>query len=279
MKNKGFTIIELVLSVFILTTLFSIAFLSYQNIKRTFLLKTTTQRVISVIETAKERSESSLNNSQHGVRIESSQLILFEGPSYADASLKENFTISKELSLEGNFVGYPDIIFEKVTGKTKNIGSIKVLYNKNPSYFKLIKINSFGNAYLDIPQPEQFNTRVVDTRHVHFTYYADITKATTLSLEFPGYFTKNINFSDYYNASKNEFDWSGVVNVGGENQVLRISTHLISPTSAVFSLERDLRYNTKALSINLDSENLINYDASGNVTKGLSANVSDPIIQ
>ncbi len=181
--------------------------------------------------------------------------------------------------MSGEFIGYPDILFDKVDGKTQNVGNIKIIYKDDPSYFKLVKINSYGMAYIDVTQPPQNNTRIVDSRHVHFTYYADIRNATTLSLDFPGYFTQNINFADYYNAPKNEFDWSGTINVGGEDQVLRISTHSITPTSAIFSVERDLRYNTKALSINLDGENLINYDVSGNVTKGLSANVSNPEIQ
>jgi hypothetical protein len=124
-----------------------------------------------------------------------------------------------------------------------------------------------------------------DSRHVHFNYNANAQDALTLHLIFPDYPADNydIDFQANLNPDRTEFFWEGTVLVGPTGQKteqkLKIHTHSLSSSAAQFCIHRDRRFNDKALRIDLDNENLINYSAGGEVTQGTSAYVSEPELQ
>jgi len=113
-----------------------------------------------------------------------------------------------------------------------------------------------------------------------------ISTSETLALDF-GSTTENLLFSDYM--SGGQFDWSGDVVVDGETQTMRIHTHQFNsgiPNTTVFSIHRDRRFNTKAVTIELndsptdpDLGTLIQYDAAGVTTPGTSIYASGPVQQ
>ncbi len=82
---------------------------------------------------------------------------------------------------------------------------------------------------------------------------------------------KAINFQTYLNTAQTEFSWEGTVTVGSETQKIKVHTHSLTNNAALFCIHRDGRDNTKAVSINLDGQNLVNYTAAGTVTSGSSA--------
>lgn len=280
--KNGFTLIEIIVAIAILTILFSVSILYYSTASESAKLSTASQDIISNIKLAKDRTVASLASSSYGMHFENSQYVMFRGTSYSASDPNNIFyalPVGMEIaniSLEGGGV---DIIFDRITGKVGNNGSIDVRVASDISKLKTISIPVSGEAAVVSQTLAPTGTRVADSRHIHFTYSQDATNTTNLVLDFPGYTTSNIAFQDYLNVGKTAFDWSGTISVGGENQTLRILTHSLNTSVADFSITRDLRYNTKALNISLDGQNLVNYDASGNVTQGSSVNVSAPQIQ
>lgn len=280
--KNGFTLIEIIVAIAILTILFSVSILYYSTSSESAKLSTASQDIISNIKLAKDRTVASLASSSYGMHFENSQYVMFRGTSYSALDPNNIFyalPVGMEIaniSLEGGGV---DIIFDRITGKVGNNGSIDVRVASDISKSKTISIPVSGEAAVVSQVLSPTGTRMADSRHIHFTYSQDATNTTNLVLDFPGYTTSNIAFQDYLNAGKTVFDWSGTISVGGENQTLRILTHSLNTSVADFSITRDLRYNTKALNISLDGQNLVNYDASGNVTQGSSVNVSAPQIQ
>ena len=91
--------------------------------------------------------------------------------------------------------------------------------------------------------------------------------------------TETIDYQSYLNADKTEFNWEEILIVGGINQKLKIHSHELSDTQTLFCIHRDRRYNTKALNISLDGQNLINYNVDGGVSQGSSFWVDSPSLQ
>lgn len=280
-SKNGFTLIELLISIAVLSIIGTSIFLGYGTISRNAELKTSTFKVVDVLNLARTRTLASLGASQYGVHFEQTQYALFKGSVYSAADPDTIFYPLASSVEIGNITlvgGAEDVVFERLTGKTAQTGTVRVQLVSDPGKFKTISIIGSGRA--DIAAATALppsGTRVTDSRHAHFTYNQNISPAITLALDFPGYTSQNIDFQSYY--SGGVFDWSGTVSVGGVDQVLRIHTHSADPSSAVFSVTRDRRYNDKALTISLDGQELLAYAAGGDAALGSSVLVSDLSLQ
>ncbi len=279
--RAGFTLIELIVSISILAILSAGIILWYSALAQGSELKTAAFKILDVLNLAHTRTIASLATSSYGVHFETSQYVLFKGTVYnvADSNnifypLPSTLQIAN-ISLAG---AGTNIVFDRLTGKTSQSGSVDVQLIADVTRSKIITILSSGRS--DIIERAQVpsGTRIADTRHAHFTYGASINSITNLVLYFPNdTVTQNINFSTYY--SGGVFDWSGTVTVAGSPQVLRVHTHANTGSSADFSVTRDMRYNAKAVQISLDAQNLINYAANGTATQGTSLWVTAPQAQ
>lgn len=280
-KERGFTLIELLISVAVLGLISAVVILGYSAVSKGSDLKTAAFKILDVLNLAHTRTVASLATSSYGVHFEPSQYVLFKGTAYDVADPNNIFyplpsTLQiANITLAGAGV---DVVFDRLTGKTSQNGSLVVRFINDSTRSKTITILSSGRSDIIETAQTPAGTRVTDTRHVHFTYGASIASVTNLVLNFPDdVVTENIPFASYYSGSA--FDWSGTVTVAGVNQTLRVHTHADTGSSADFSVTRDMRYNTKALQISLDTQNLVNYAANGAVTQGTSLWVTAPQIQ
>ena len=272
-ESRGFTFIELLVVIGMIAVLASGALIAYRAASGGIELKTNAFKIVDVLNLARQRTIASLGSSEYGVHFEASQFVLFKGADYSALdpdnifyALPDALEIA-DVSLAG---GGSEVVFDRITGKTVQSGSLKARLVSDIGKFKTINILSSGRADISSDALAPAGTRVSDSRHVHFTYGQSISGTGSLVLNFPDdAVTENINFATYY--SGGVFDWSGTINVGGSNQVLRIHTHANSGLSADFSVTRDLRYNTvnKRLKIYLDAVNLVNYETDGTtITSG-----------
>lgn len=282
-KEKGFTIIELLVSLSVLAILSAGIIVGYNSVSQSSQLKTNTFKVLDVLNLARTRTLASLATSSYGVHFETSQYVLFKGTTYSAMDSNNIFYVLPtvlqitNINLSGAGV---DVVFDRLTGKTSQSGSLVVELIADPTKFKTITILSSGRSDIIESVQTPLGTRITDTRHVHFTYGASIESTVNLVLNFPGYFSQNISFPSYYTGgSTGSFSWAGTISVGGTDQILEIHTHANTGSSADFSITRDLRYNNKALQISLDAQNLVNYAVDGTVSQGASLWVSAPQIQ
>lgn len=276
-SKNGFTLVELLISIAVLSIISTSMFLAYQTISRNAELKTATFKAVDVLNLARTRTLASLGASSYGVHFEQTQYALFKGTAY---SAMDPDTIFYPLPspVEINTIalsgGAVDVVFERLTGKTAQTGTVRLELASDSTKFKTISIIASGRA--DIAATTALppsGTRITDSRHTHFTYNQNIAPAATLTIDFPGYTSQNVDFQAYY--SGGVFDWSGVVIVGGVDQALRVHTHSADASSAVFSVTRDRRYNDKAVTLSLDGQELLAYAAGGTVALGSSVLVSD----
>ena len=281
-RHNGFTLIELLITIAVLAILAASVFVSYQGASARFELKTQSFKTLDVLNLARTRTVGSLESSNYGVHFETTQYVLFKGTSYS-ASDPNNVVYALPSTVEISNItlagGGADAVFDRLSGKTSQSGTFRMRLVSDTSKYKTIEILASGRS--DIPEGTlpPAGTRVSDTRHVHFTYSQNVQSAATLTLTFPtgGPLVQNINFQTYL--SGGVFDWSGTVTVSGSPQVLRVHTHAIGGSSADFSVTRDLRYNTAAVQISLDGDNMVNYAANGAVSQGSSIWVSAPVTQ
>lgn len=243
-------------------------------------LKTAAFKVVDALQFAHTRTIASLASSQYGVHFEQTQYVLFRGATY-NASDPDNIVYALPARVEiANIAltgGGSDAVFDRITGKTLQNGTLDVRLIDDPSKFKTVEVAVSGRADISSGALPPAGTRISDTRHVHFTYAQGIQSGVTLTLNFPGFLAQNIDFQSYWDGTV--FDWSGTVTVNGSNQVLRVHTHATTGSSADFSVTRDMRYNNAALEISLDGQNLVNYAVDGTATQGTSLWVSAPTAQ
>ncbi len=270
----GFTLIEILITFAVFAILGTIVFSAFSRFRASTELDAAVRQTLSVVRLAQSKTLAAEGNSQHGVRFESDRITLFPGASFTQAPTNEVATFSllvqiTNISLAG---GGPDLIFDRLTGRAPQSGSITLASVSDPSRTRVITIDSSGQVRAEAATLLPGNTRVTDTRHVNFQLGWSIQSATTLRLQFsnpPNPDTiQDIAMADYFNAGKTIFDWQGTVAVGGSDQTLHIHTVALSVGDTTLSIDRDRRTNTKALIILIDGKEISRYDAEGGVTAG-----------
>lgn len=279
---RGFTLIELLVAIAVLAILSVSLFIGYRSVSGNFEVKTSAFKILDALNLARTRTVSSLGASSYGVYFEPTQFTLFKGTSYVLGDPNNIMYLLPATAEIANIAlagGGVAVIFDRITGKTAQTGTLQVRLISTPSKLRTIEVLASGRS--DITESElnpSGTTRKTDSRHVHFTYGQGIAATVSLVLNFPNdAVIQNIPFPAYYTGGA--FDWSGTITVAGSPQVLRVHTHATTAGSADFSVTRDLRYNNKALQISLDTQNIVNYSAVGVVTQGSSAWASAPIAQ
>lgn len=290
MRSRAFTLVEILVIVSIMVILVSLAIPSYRFFQKETDLNNSAEEIINILRLTQSKTLASERASQWGVYFDRTtdpqRFTLFKGQSYAtrDSSFDEIHKLAKSIEIsEINLAGgVKEVVFDRILGTTSQAGYVSIRLKDTPEKTKTIYIENSGQVGLTSSSPPSDIERLKDSRHIHFIYNQDATNAITLHLIFPDYPADNfdINFQDYLNPTKTEFSWEGSILAGPDGnkteQKLKIHTHSLDISSAQFSIHRDRRYNNKALSITLDDQNLINYTADGQTTKGASIHVSEP---
>jgi len=141
--KHGFTIIELLLVVGITLLIAATAAPIYGNLQVSSQLDENTNQVVQSIRIARERSVSGLNNSRHGVRLESDKYILYQGSSYAlrDSSYDREVVLSDALLIFSTLTN-SEVNFSKGAGIPNNTGTTTLRHRLGDE--RQIIINIFG---------------------------------------------------------------------------------------------------------------------------------------
>jgi len=279
--KKGFTLIEMSIIIGILIVLVSISASAFLLFSKESNLSSNAEEIISALRQAQNKSLASEGASRYGVYFNNTsspnQYILFKGLNYAsrDSSFDNINDLSDNIEIyEIGLGGGNEVVFERLTGIANQVGKVSLRLKNDPAKTKSVYIDGSGRVGLD-PPAVPTNSRIEDSRHVHFDYSRIIdTVNDTLTLTFEGGVNKTIIIAD--NMEDGQIFWEGEVEVDSEVQKIKIHTHRLNSPDTQFSVHRDRRYNNKSLIITIsgDPGSLIEYLADGSATDGSSVNVS-----
>lgn len=279
---RGFSLIEILIALAVVAILASMTIVGFRYFQNRVSLDNNVLQIVSALELARNRTISSLDENYYGVHFSTTSYVVFPGPSYDPVNaaneihdipaLLEIFSIN----LNG---GGQEIIFDRLTGRTSQPGQIGLRMASDPGQTKIVYIESSGRIGL-ASSIISTSGRLVDSRHVHFHYSRNITtNEEIIKLVFldppNASTTEEIAIKDYLIGG--DLDWSGTISAGGENQAVEVRTHNLNNATTTFSITRDRRYNTKAVSMFISGDSgvsglnsLINYTVDGTTTPGAS---------
>ncbi len=277
MKKQAFTLIEIliVISVIIILSFFSLS--SYLPFRNQNELNACSQEILNILRLAQSKTLGSEESSCYGVHFEQEKYVLFKGVSYDPLDINnEDYNLSlkteispSDISLNG---GGSEVIFDRITGSTSQYGTVKIQITQDSNQYRIIRIDSSGQIAIKGEDSVLLGSRIIDSRHIHFSYSRNIDTANeTITLTFSDPLTvENIKISDFLNTG--QFDWQGTVTVGGEDQTIRVHTHSLNSPDTLFCIHRDARYNNKALTVSIsgDMNSLITYTDTGETFQGTS---------
>ncbi len=144
-KNKGFTVIEVLVSLSILVILFGISLGVFYAQRKAANIENDAQNVLTQLQKARNQTLSSVNNSSFGVRFTASSSALFEGTTYSQAGTLFTFPFSSNVttSLTG---GVTQVYFERLTGEPSATGTITFQSNAGTTTPQTIIIRATGLA-------------------------------------------------------------------------------------------------------------------------------------
>ena len=149
-NKKGFSLIEIIISISILAIMSSSAFIWFVNYQRQTELDSASKIITSALRDAQSRSISGRDNKKWGVLFDrgNNKFILFrdEGSGYATAIVKEENYLSQFTEIDESSLaeGCDEIIFINSKGNTAKNCVIKIVDSSNANNFRNISITSVG---------------------------------------------------------------------------------------------------------------------------------------
>ena len=140
--DRGFTLVEVLLSVAILTLLMGISLPVYETFVRRNDLDISTQNIVSSLRRASTNARAVNGDSTWGVRIQSSGLTLYKGTSYVtrDATYDETTSIPSTIALSG----ISEVTFAKLSGAPTTTGAITLTSTTNDT--RTMTVNAKGTV-------------------------------------------------------------------------------------------------------------------------------------
>lgn len=146
-KNRdGFTLVEMLVVIGLISVIgTAFSFFDFKVFKEES-LKSEVELLATTLETARERSLNSINNSTHGVAIYPNELnsyIIFEGKTYESSDKSKNVIIDSNYKLQLSPTSVREILFEKISGSIVNSGNISII-NSDGIVIEIINTNHEG---------------------------------------------------------------------------------------------------------------------------------------
>ena len=141
LDTAGFTLLEVLLSVAILTMLTALSVPVYQSFLVRNDLSNNTEAVGSALRRAEQYSRGSKSDSTWGIKIQSNLVTLFKGSSYAtrDATFDETVTLPTTITASG---ALSEVYFTKMVATPSTTGSFTLTSSTNDT--RTISLNAEG---------------------------------------------------------------------------------------------------------------------------------------
>ncbi|MEX0877773.1 MAG: prepilin-type N-terminal cleavage/methylation domain-containing protein [Candidatus Spechtbacterales bacterium] len=112
---------------------------------------------------------------------------------------------------------------------------------------------------------------VTDSRHLEFDLGFSLRNSTNLILTFDGgTHVENIAVDDFMNGSSTVFNWEETIDISGNEEHIRVHSLYIDDNDTILSVHRNRDDNDLSLGVDIDTVDVVDYDAGGVPTKGFS---------
>jgi prepilin-type N-terminal cleavage/methylation domain-containing protein len=148
MQNKGYTLLEIMIAVTIMVLLSGILFGVFVSLNNRQSLDSNTEMVKSVLERAQSMTLSSEGDTQYGVHLETSQVVLFKGTTYSASDPANIATTLDPRIAMSNIVlngGGSDVIFNRLTGTTNQFGTTTLSLVASTTTQRKVIVSATGN--------------------------------------------------------------------------------------------------------------------------------------
>lgn len=137
---KGFTLLEVILVIATITVLAAISVPVYAILQVKNDLDVATNTTLQTLRRAQTLSQAVDGDSSWGVKLQSSDITLFKGLSFAgrDTNFDEVYTLSGNVTPSG----VSEVVFSKLSGNPTTTGALTLISNNNER--QNITINSKG---------------------------------------------------------------------------------------------------------------------------------------
>ena len=153
LNQKGLTFIEIMLTISIAALIAAMGFSGFYQWRNHISLLNQVDELKSNIVKVRQLAIAAAGEKKWGIRLEDAQYIIFNSDSYDQSNpnnetilLKSALIYESETSLSnGNGAYSLDLIFEKFTGQTINIGTITLVSLNNPEVRYSFSVDNLGN--------------------------------------------------------------------------------------------------------------------------------------
>ena len=256
---KGFTLLEIALSIGVLTLIGALSLVSFVNSRRVRDLTVAGADTLSVLRLAQAKAVAGEDASAWGVRLEQSRTLLFRGTDYASATLTTAYPLPATVEIANVVLqgGGSELVFRRLDGRTSQPGTFEVRVTGSSVQTLAIAIDPSGRAYQSGTAPIQSGTRLIDARHRTFTFNWGINDALNIIF----------TFSDPADVRtvvmqplppRTAYD-SGLLTfiVGGFDQTIGIHSRSVATSETILSVDRDCRKNNKRVEISITDGDLV----------------------
>lgn len=139
--------IEILLVIAVVSIISAVILFSFSTLNKSYVLEGATQNIASLIKDARMRTLSLQNDSEYGIHIASSSVVLFPGSLFVGGNpSNETFVLPQQVAvgtttLSG--VGF-DLVFSRLKGIPSQFGTTSVYLLSEPSKYKTIIIRESG---------------------------------------------------------------------------------------------------------------------------------------
>jgi len=146
-KSCGFTLAEMLVVVAIALILFGLVLYGFMTLRKSHAVDSTRDQIESLVSEARSKTLSSEEESQYGVHFETGRIVLFKGGTFTEPSPdNKEIAINKLVEISGISLngGGSDIVFERLTGKTDQYGTITANLKSDAGQSVDVSVSSAG---------------------------------------------------------------------------------------------------------------------------------------
>lgn len=148
----GFTVLEILIVVSVLLVIISIVVSPFSSFRNRSILNTEVENIITLLNEARSNTLASLNDSEYGVHFEANRMVLFKGNLFTEPDPDNKEIIFDQTVYISNILltgGGANVIFNRLTGKSDEHGTITIALTSSSTINNIIHIYSTGSTEIE----------------------------------------------------------------------------------------------------------------------------------